>query len=235
MATMKIAGVCKLSGGCVRWIFAGPDNVTFITDTRYLDVYELFWIAKPGHAVPAQERSAFKEPVDDSQQQEFLQKNFAKFVPVQFQKETNGVALIQLLHVKENMFAYRDRYYCGFKFTVPSWLDGDFGLVHILAKTEEEQDFTANGMEWNIIPEHGPSAGFESFLHDSVAKYGQLRRQFPFTHKVNYQFLARNRLEPGKTYAIWFGFQEKDMPDIAFAIGITSLRGRNEYGLLPLR
>jgi len=259
VATMKMVGVCNLpeglGGGCVRWIFAGPDKVVFIADGYYFGESELFWIAKPGHTAPVQKESPirepmannqqqeflqkegpFQEPMADKQQRKFLQKNFAKFVPVQFQKNTNGDkrALIQRLHVKENMFAYRDRFYCGFKFTVPSWLDGDFGLVHILAKTEAEKDFTANGMSWNIIPESGPSAGFESFHSDSIARYSHLQRQFPYTHQVKYQFLASNRLEPGKTYAIWFGFQEKDMPDIAFAIGITSLRGRNEYGLLPL-
>ncbi|MGO8839299.1 MAG: hypothetical protein ACLQAH_09595 [Limisphaerales bacterium] len=259
MTTMKMVGVCNLpknlGGGCVRWLFAGPDKVVFIADGYYAGESELFWIPKPGHTVPVpkespirqptantqqrefpQKEGPFQEPMADKQQREFLQKNFAKFVPVQFQKDTNGSgrALIQRLHVKENMFAYRDRYYCGFKFTVPSWIDGHFGLVHLLAKTEGEKDFTANGMSWNIIPETGPAAGFESFQSDSIARYSHLQRQFPYTYQVKYQFLASNQLEPGKTYAIWFGFQEKDMPDIAFAIGITSLRGRNEYGLLPL-
>jgi hypothetical protein len=172
----------------------------------------------------------------DKQQQEFLQKNFAKFVPVQFQKDTNGSgrALIQRLHVKGNTFAYRDRFYCGFKFTVPPWLDGSLGLMHVLAKTGAEQDFTANGMDWNIIREDEPSAGFEYFSSDSVAKFPQLRRQFPYTHKVQFASLPRTRLEPGKTYAIWFGFQEKDMPDIAFAIYINSKRGMDEFGRLPM-
>ena len=258
VATMKIAGVCNLYKGTgdnsVHWIFAGPDSVAFIADIDYPDE-KLYRIPKPGHAAPVQKETVsrepkadnqqqeflqkegpFQEPMADKQQREFLQKNFAKFVPVQFQKDTNGSgrALIQRLPVKENMFTYRGRYYCGFKFTVPSWLDGHFGLVHLLAKTEAEKDFTANGMSWNIIPETGPAAEFESFHSDSIASYSHLQRQFPYTHQVKYQFLASNRLEPGKTYAIWFGFQEKDMPDIAFAINISSLRGRNEYGLLPL-
>jgi hypothetical protein len=42
-------------------------------------------------------------------------------------------------------------------------------------------------------------------------------------------------LKPGQTYAIWFSFKEKDMPDIAFAMTIKSNRGTNEFGALPLR
>jgi hypothetical protein len=44
-----------------------------------------------------------------------------------------------------------------------------------------------------------------------------------------------NRLEPGKTYGIWFVVQEKNYPDIAFAMTIKSNRGTNEFGVLPLR
>jgi hypothetical protein len=42
-------------------------------------------------------------------------------------------------------------------------------------------------------------------------------------------------LQAGKTYGIWFGFHEKNMPDIAFAMTITSKRGSDEFGALPLR
>jgi hypothetical protein len=48
------------------------------------------------------------------------------------------------------------------------------------------------------------------------------------------QNLDMKQLEPGKTYGIWFEFDEKNMPDIAFAMTVNSKRGTNEFGMLPL-
>jgi hypothetical protein len=171
----------------------------------------------------------------DDERLEFLQKNFSNFVPVQFHKGANGEAAIQYLHFNENKFGYLGRNYCGFKFTVPAWLDGDFEWLYILAKTEANKDFNTKTMQWYIIHEHGRSGGFDNYDPGSLANYPLLQRQFPYTHTLITQNLAMNRLEPGKTYAIWFGFQEKAPPDIAFAMTINSERGTNEFGALPLR
>jgi len=180
-----------------------------------------------------------KIPVDmemvAEERYEFLQKHFSKFVPVQFQKETNGDAVIQQLHVRENMFEYNGEYYTGFKFTVPQWLDGDFEWMHVLAKTATEKDFRSGTMTWYILPESGKSEGFDDFSHESLANYPQLQNHFLYTKGFYRQSLDENRLMPGKTYAIWFGFKESNMPDIAFAMTIDSIRGANECGILPLR
>ena len=171
----------------------------------------------------------------DDERLDFLQRNFSNFVPVQFQKGAKGVAAIQYLHFNENRFVYLGRNYCGFKFTVPAWLDGDFEWLYILAKTEANKDFSTKTMQWYIIPEHGRSGGFDNYDPDSLTNYPLLQRQFPYTHMLITQNLAMNRLEPGKTYAIWFALQEKDPPDIAFAMTINSKRGANEFGVLPLQ
>jgi hypothetical protein len=166
---------------------------------------------------------------------EFLQKNFSNFVPVQFHKGANGEAAIQYLHFNENKFVYLGKYYCGFKFTVPSWLDGNFEWLRILAKTEANKDFSTRTLQWYIIPENGRSTGFQDVNSDSLTNYPVLQKQFPYTHTLITQHLAMNLLEPGRTYAIWFALQEKDPPDIAFAMTINSKRGMNEFGALPLR
>jgi hypothetical protein len=166
---------------------------------------------------------------------EFLQKNFSNFVPVQFHKGANGEAAIQYLHFNENKFVYLGKYYCGFKFTAPSWLDGDFEWLHIQAKTEANKDFSTRTLQWYIIPENGRSTGFQDVNSDSLTNYPVLQKQFPYTHTLITQHLAVNLLEPGRTYAIWFALQEKDPPDIAFAMTINSKRGTNEFGILPLR
>ena len=57
--------------------------------------------------------------------------------------------------------------------------------------------------------------------------------QFPNTKTVSTQTLSRRLFQPGNTYAIWFGFEDKNHPDIAFALTIDSERGAAEFGKLP--
>jgi hypothetical protein len=166
---------------------------------------------------------------------EFLQKNFAKFVPVQFQKTTNSQAAVQCLHVRENLFEYNGQYYCGFRFSTPSWLDGDFAWIFLMAKTQEQKDFQSAHLGWFILPETGKTAGFEDFTTRPLSKYAALQGQFPYTHNVTIQHCDFRRLVPGKNYAIWFSFAEKEWPDLAFAMTIRSPRGESEFGILPLK
>jgi len=165
---------------------------------------------------------------------EFIQSNFAKFVPVQFQKDTNGMAVLQCLRVSENRFSLKNTYFCGFKFTVPPWCDGDFRLLYVLAKTEAEKDFSVKYMKSDIIPENGGLVGTCDYLREDLGRYPQLKKQFPYTGMLTTQNLDMKQLEPGKTYGIWFEFDEKNMPDIAFAMTVNSKRGTNEFGMLPL-
>lgn len=185
-------------------------------------------------STPAQETGTGEEAYVE-RRVAFFQQNFSKFVPLQFKKDTNSNAAIQILHVKENTFVYDGTNYCGFKFTVPQWLDGDFMWAYLVAKTEANKDFNGHALSWFIIPETGRSKGFENFQGDLVANYPLLQARFPYTHHVTIQNLAMERLIPGKTYGIWFGYTDQDQPDIAFAMTITSERGAKEFGDLPLR
>jgi hypothetical protein len=176
----------------------------------------------------------YRAPIGDLQH-DFLQSNFAKFAPVQFRKTTNGTAILQRLRTGANIFEHKGTYYCGFKFTVPQWLDGDVRLLYVMAKSEAEKDFSVNYMISDIIPENGPSAGSFGFLREDIANSPQMQAQFPYTKTVTTQTFDMKQLEPGKTYGIWFGFDDKKMPDIAFAMTVNSPRGTNEFGALPLR
>jgi len=166
---------------------------------------------------------------------DFLQLNFSKFVPVQFQKGTNSEAAIQVLAVRTNIFSYDGDYYCGLKFTVPDWLDGDFEWLFLVALHETNKDFGEPNISWYIVPEIGRSQGFESYNPFKVSNFPKLKKQFPFTSILRVQGLDRDRLIPGKTYGIWFRFAERDFPDIAFAVTIRSERGAREFGGLPLQ
>jgi hypothetical protein len=176
-------------------------------------------------------------PVDtDGIRRSFFQRNFSKFVPVTFQKDPRGEAMIQVLPVHANLMQFGDKYYCGFRFTVPEWLDGDFEWLHVLDKSESQKNFSTapDSFGWYIIPQDGKSDGFEDYETCHVQTYPDLEKRFPYTHTFFTQGLDMARLQPGKTYAIWFGFLEKDLPDIAFAMTVSSARGEAEFGKLPL-
>ncbi|MBI3986743.1 MAG: hypothetical protein HY343_07480, partial [Lentisphaerae bacterium] len=92
--------------------------------------------------------------VEIEKRTEFLQQNFSKFVPMQFQKSTNTEALIQFLPIQGNAFSYQGALYCGFKFILPEWLDGDVQWMYLLVKTEESKKFQAR-LNFYVIPQTG--------------------------------------------------------------------------------
>lgn len=85
------------------------------------------------------------------------------------------------------------------------------------------------------MPKEGKLRGYEDSSEFKLNRSPWLHEQFPYTETIFMQVLAQRFFQPGKTYAIWFCFSEKDLPDIAFAITIDSKRGEEEYGKLPLR
>jgi hypothetical protein len=165
----------------------------------------------------------------------FLQNSSAHFLPVEFQKSPGGDAVLQNLPVRKQMVEYEGKYYFGFTFTMPAWLDGDFKWMYALAKTESQKDFAAQPTFYGIFEQNGLATEFDYKSGDSVKNYPTLERRLPYSHTLNIFSLTRDRLKAGKSYAIWFDVAEKDYPDIAFAITIDSVRGTSEFGKLPLK
>ncbi len=191
----------------------------------------LFSLSSPGLEIATNAQATA-----DQKRIEFLQQNFSRFVPVQFKKDTNSLAAIQFLHSRDSLFELDGTNYFGFKFTAPPWLDGDFEWMFLRDKTQTTRDYTSGRFDWYIIPETGRSKGFQDYMPDRVSRYPQLHARFPYTHSMIIQSLSSDRLQPGKTYAIWFGFSTNlDLPDYAFSITIDSDRGAQEFGALPLR
>jgi TolB-like protein len=178
------------------------------------------------------------EPEEDSitkARREFLQKNFDKFIPAKFQIDGPEVALLQNLPVQKNMFEYDGRYYCGFRFIVPPQIDGSLEWMQILDKTEAEKDFVAANFKCFIVPKDGKMDGKVTHSQTSVENYKKLRGRFPYTKRFISYELPRQYLKPGEEYGIWFSFEEKNSPDIAFALAIASYSGYKRYGFLPMR
>jgi TolB-like protein len=168
-------------------------------------------------------------------QREFLQAQFDKFVPVRFEKDGSDLAKFQRVPAKDKMFDYQGKHYCGVRFTVPEWADGDFDWMYLLAKSEAQKDFRAATLQCRIISKSGRVNGFGRFNVHNVASYTEMPQHFPYTVQFLHQTLSKAQLNPGQEYAIWFCFEEDNFPDIAFAMTIQSQRGRAQIGILPLR
>lgn len=167
---------------------------------------------------------------------QFLQKNFDKFVAVKFKKESETDSMVHLIAINEAIFDYEGAHYCGFKFTVPEWADGDFEWMYLFAKNAKNKDFSTNSLSWYIIPETGRSEGFTHFEQmDFRNRYPVLKERYPHSWTLTVQSLDAARMTPGKTYGIWFRFEADDLPDIAFSMTINSERGAKEFGVLPLK
>ena len=238
IATSQILGeVVTMNNDPIQGIFPMPNRVIFLSQQIPSNEGDLFCIDKSGFLkqLPESSRPGIKVVDEVAERRAFLQQNFSKFVPVQFQKGANGEALIQQLPVRQNLMEYKGDYYCGFRFTAPEWIDGDFEWIFALAKTEAQKNFSIPGgtMGWYIVPETGNSDGFKEFSTVDLGDYPSLKQRFPYTHTLTVQSLDRGCLQPDKTYAIWFSFKQKDMPDFGFSMTITSKRGLEEFGKLP--
>jgi hypothetical protein len=164
----------------------------------------------------------------------FLQENFARFVPVRFESDPSGRAHLQTLPVHASMFPYRGKNFCGFRFTVPDDMDGDLEWMYFLAKSAVQKDFKAKEFDWYIIPKTGTMEGFTDYQMGSMTNYPGLHRRFPHTNRFLQQTLPQTSLRRGGEYAIWFAFNEPDLPDVAFALTVASEQGRRRFGSLPL-
>ena len=79
---------------------------------------------------------------DGLQCQPRLQQSFSKFVPVKFQKSTNGIVVIQKLHVRQNLLEFGDgRYYSGFQLTLTDVIEVDVTLMLKEDKSAHEKDY----------------------------------------------------------------------------------------------
>jgi TolB-like protein len=224
MLTEVVAGDRPDHAERARKLLAEPEKTPAIPD-------ELMTSAPPARLLPP---ALEPEENAEREQREFLQKNFSKFAPVEFAKEGPETAKFQRVLVKESTFDYMGYHFCGFRFTTPEWLDGDLRWMHILAKTEEQKDFSTR-TRWNIIPKSGRMRGFSSYSWFSVADHLKLKERFPYTQKGFLQSLPVADLQPDQEYAIWFAHKEDNVPDIAYSLTISSRLGYGHFGMLPLQ
>lgn len=167
----------------------------------------------------------------------FLQRNFTNFQSLNFKPATNSETVIQRLKVNQHMVGtFKGRRYTGFRFTVPEWIDGDFEWMYFHLTNEANKNRRVRA-SWFIVPEQGDmEKGFEDYVFKPLTAYPLLKERFPNSREAYRQTLSRDRLQPGRRYAIWFCYLDSsNVPDIAVALTIDSGRGHKEFGTLPLK
>jgi hypothetical protein len=200
-----------------------------------------------GRPKPAATETAAAAEEDDSdlippetdktrEHREFLQREFAKFVAVRLEKDGPDVAKFHQASVQGTGATHNGRHYCGFRFTVPPWIDGDLNWMWLFAKSEAQKEFRADGFQWGIVPKTGRLERFRAYSANTPSSgYSNLSKQFPHTLMFFHHWMSKKYLQPGQEYAVWFSFKESNVPDVACAITVQSSRGRAQAGILPLR
>ncbi|HTV39605.1 MAG TPA: CsgG/HfaB family protein [Candidatus Sulfotelmatobacter sp.] len=236
LRTQQVIAECHLnSPDDVQWIFDDGDNLVILAGGMFGGSYDVYSLNKS--VLDGQPVVLGPDPLDGDWPINFLRLNFSKFATVQFKKGPNGEAVLQRLAAQDTMFHYKDEaMFFGIKFTVPQWCDGDFQWMYALAKTAENQSFASQNGAYGIMTEDDAlgDGRFDPDLFDDVNNYPRLHEIMPYSHTLHIQTINRDRLEPGKTYALWFYVEENDYPDSLFAMTIKSKRGLDEFGTLPL-
>lgn len=253
MDKLKVVGESHLmyDDSWVQWMFNNGDNMIVISSGKFSNTYNLYSFKKsaltgasPGSVAagqsstpaPPRQSTSAPNPEDADWPFDFLKQNYSKFVTVHFQKDENGLAVLQRLNVHDHMFMYGDDLFFGIKFTVPAWLDGDFKWIYAPIKTEKNKYFASSGddLEGIVMEDSAGDGGIDTLDVDDLTHYPHLHELLPYSHSVQIQTVRQDRLEPGKTCAIWFDVNEKDYPDELFAITINSKHGEDTCGTLPL-
>jgi hypothetical protein len=211
-------------------------NTQPMNPQRVGDVDQPSELSQAAEFAPAKTRIARAQDAASDSRDAFLQKSFTNFQSITFMPATNSETVVQRLKVNTHMVTFKGRRYSGFQFTVPEWIDGDFEWAYFHLTNEQNKNRRVRA-EWFILPEQGAMAkGFETYDLKPLTTYPLLKKRFPNSREAYRQTLKRERLKPGASYAIWFGYLDaSNVPDIAVALTINSERGHNEFGMLPLK
>ncbi|HSI09422.1 MAG TPA: hypothetical protein VK985_12620 [Rariglobus sp.] len=112
-----------------------------------------------------------------------LQKSFAKFQILEPLKNDDGNSDYTRIEINRHPLIIKGKNYDGFRFKCPDEKSFDFAWIF---------SAPSNLAEWYIIPESGSMKGFDNF--------------YTLSNKTIAQALHANRMQPGKTYLIWFRF-----------------------------
>ena len=126
-------------------------------------------------------------------------------------------------------------HYCGVRFTLPKWMDGDFeyAFVHMYRSPRELRQRPA--YLWKVTAERGLDPVVENPDRVFFQDFPETQARFPYTEKGYTGSVKRKFLRPGQTYVFWWGSTKAVVSDMALAFTIVSERGRKEFGEITWR
>lgn len=181
-------------------------------------------------------RAGIPGAVEEANLLTFIRENWTNFPVMKMLPPTNkSDAVLQLFKPNDHIAGwFAGQYYCGLRFTVPEWLDGDLevAFVHRYRSTKELN--TRPGYGWGITAEREYFFGMGPVKRIPFKDLPEMRARYPFTEKAYAGRVDQRALVPGKTYVYWWAFswsrEEGVMPDMDVALTIVSPRGRKDYG-----
>jgi hypothetical protein len=160
----------------------------------------------------------------------WLRENRASFPIIKMGREHIPFAKIQELEAGKSTLQRDDRYYSGFRFETPGWLDGSVMWMFGVPGPMDAQP----GFSWFVVPEEPSDKKIRLNMYRRPAtRHHFFRELFPGCGSMLQQPIRREHLDPGSRYIVWLSHPTPEIPDLRFAVTVNSERGRAEFGLLP--
>lgn len=161
---------------------------------------------------------------------DFLRENRTQFPLVEMKRAEIPFAAVHHLSPRAEPLEYVGRYYTGFRFTTPAWLDAPVIWMFACKGPAE----VAKGMNFYILPEEPLAVEFKlGQTRREADHFPRFRKLFPDSGSFTFQHFPQESLLPAKNYIVWFGFPSKKIPEIGFALTVGSAKGVYECGMLP--
>ncbi|QJE98127.1 tetratricopeptide repeat protein [Luteolibacter luteus] len=164
---------------------------------------------------------------------DFLRSNAAKFPLIKLERgEEEPFAKVHTLPGPAEALPFKDRFYSGYRFTVPDWLDGSVLWIFSIKGPEEEAE---KPFSWFILSEEDDGSKFQLSRSRWATdhRFPFFKKQFPGFESFYEQYFGMDQLKKSKNYIVWFAFTEKERPEVRFALTVRSTKGLREYGTLP--
>ena len=168
--------------------------------------------------------------VGAGEREKTLQREIVRFPKVEMGKDADGFAKFHLIDPPAAPLKIGDRYYHGFRFTTPAWLDGKMAWFML---QPEPPGAGIGAIQWFITPVEGEARFSLSFAEYATRPFPLLTERFPKSDKFLIQHFPLDSLDPGREYLIWYNFTTPRIPLIAATLTVQSERGMAEFGGLP--
>ena len=161
----------------------------------------------------------------------FLDESRDQFKEVELRRGNPPFTIIHELAPTAKLLEYDGKYYTGFRFTTPDWLNGPLIWMFAIPGPEENRDKA--GFNWSLVAEDGPSRIKIEGSRYGKAVFPKFRELFPDCESFTNQLIYQDGLAPGKRFLMWFAFPTREIPRIRFALTVRSARGVADLGMLP--